>query len=159
MNEPIIQVNNLTKSFGAKKAVDGLSFEVQRGEVFGLLGHNGAGKSTAIDLLLRLKTPDEGTAEICEAVTEAKRSTGKLRFKTLPEISAAYIFHRGSYSTLPESYETVLRYIEENGYEIAGEVRESYIDGVWNKDDESEWLSEIQVPVRKTAEGRKTGEG
>ena len=46
-------------------------------------------------------------------------------------------------------YETVLRYIEENGYEIAGEIRESYIDGVWNKDDESEWLSEIQVPVRR----------
>ena len=62
MNEPIIQVNNLTKSFGAKKAVDGLSFEVHRGEVFGLLGHNGAGKSTTIDLMLGLKTPDEGTA-------------------------------------------------------------------------------------------------
>lgn len=64
MNEPIIQVNNLTKSFGAKKAVDGLSFEVHRGEVFGLLGHNGAGKSTTIDLMLGLKTPDEGTARI-----------------------------------------------------------------------------------------------
>ena len=64
MNEPIIQVNNLTKSFGSKKAVDGLSFEVHRGEVFGLLGHNGAGKSTTIDLMLGLKTPDEGTARI-----------------------------------------------------------------------------------------------
>ena len=32
---------------------------------------------------------------------------------------------------------------------IAGEIRESYIDGVWNKDDESEWLSELQIPVRK----------
>ena len=42
-----------------------------------------------------------------------------------------------------------LQYIEENGYEIAGEIRESYIDGVWNQDDESDWLSEIQVPVRK----------
>ena len=64
MNEPIIQVNSLTKSFGSKKAVDGLSFEVHRGEVFGLLGHNGAGKSTTIDLMLGLKTPDEGTARI-----------------------------------------------------------------------------------------------
>ena len=64
MNEPIIQVNNLTKSFGAKKAVDGLSFEVHRGEVFGLLGHNGAGKSTTIDLMLGLKTPDSGSARI-----------------------------------------------------------------------------------------------
>ena len=90
--------------------------------------------------------------EICESVMEAKQEIGNLRFKTLPEIQAACVFHKGSYRTFSESYETVLRYIEENGYEIAGEIRESYIDGVWNKDDESEWLSEIQVPVR-----RKTG--
>ena len=87
--------------------------------------------------------------EICESVAEARKETGGLQFKTLPAIQAACVFHRGSYRTFSESYETVLRYIEENGYEIAGEIRESYIDGVWNKDDESEWLSEIQVPVRR----------
>ena len=87
--------------------------------------------------------------EICESVVEAKKETGDLRFRTLPAIQAACVFHKGSYRTFSESYETVLRYIEENGYEIAGEIRESYIDGVWNKDDESEWLSEIQVPVRR----------
>ena len=87
--------------------------------------------------------------EICESVVTAKEETGGLQFKTLPEIRAACVFHRGSYRTFSESYETVLRYIEENGYEIAGEIRESYIDGVWNRDDESQWLSEIQVPVRK----------
>lgn len=91
---------------------------------------------------------DSITAEICEAVTEAKCDTGKLRFKTLPEITAACIFHRGSYATFPESYERLLRYIEDNGYEIAGEVRESYIDGVWNREDERDWLSEIQIPVK-----------
>ena len=89
--------------------------------------------------------------EICESVVEAKKETGELRFKTLPEIRAACVFHKGSYRTFSESYEAVLRYIEENGYEIAGEIRESYIDGIWNKDDESQWLSEIQVPVRKKA--------
>ena len=89
--------------------------------------------------------------EICESVVAAKKETGELRFKTLPEIQAACVFHKGSYRTFSESYETVLRYIEENGYEIAGEIRESYIDGVWNKEDESQWLSEIQVPVRKKA--------
>ena len=89
--------------------------------------------------------------EICESVVETKTETGDLRFKTLPEIQAACVFHKGSYRTFSESYETVLRYIEENGYEIAGEIRESYIDGVWNKDDESAWLSEIQIPVRRKA--------
>ena len=87
--------------------------------------------------------------EICESVTAAKEETGGLYFRTLPEIQAACIFHRGSYGTLSESYEAVLKYIEENGYEIAGEIRESYIDGVWNQDDESGWLSEIQIPVRE----------
>ena len=75
--------------------------------------------------------------EICESVEETKKETGDLQFKTLPEIQAACIFHKGSYHSFSESYEIVLRYIEENGYEIAGEIRESYIDGVWNKDDES----------------------
>ena len=90
--------------------------------------------------------------EICESVTEAKKETDGLYFRELPEIQAACVFHKGSYRTFSESYETVLKYIEENGYEIAGEIRESYIDGVWNKDDESEWLSEIQIPIRKKAE-------
>ena len=87
--------------------------------------------------------------EICEAVTGAKQEIGGLYFRTLPEMQAACVFHRGSYGTLPESYEIVLRYIEENEYEIAGAIRESYIDGVWNQDEESQWLTEIQVPVRR----------
>ena len=87
--------------------------------------------------------------EICESVVAAKEETGVLYFRTLPQIQAACIFHKGSYRSFAQSYETVLKYIEENGYEIAGEIRESYIDGVWNQDDESQWLSEIQVPVRR----------
>ena len=90
--------------------------------------------------------------EICESVVAAKEETGGLYFRTLPEIQAACIFHKGSYRSLAQSYETVLKYIEENGYEIAGEIRESYIDGVWNQEEESRWLSEIQVPVRRKCE-------
>ena len=62
MNEPAVSVKNLTKSFGTRKVVDNLSFDVQKGEVFALLGHNGAGKSTTIDLILGLKAPDGGIA-------------------------------------------------------------------------------------------------
>ena len=87
--------------------------------------------------------------EICESVVAAKEETGGLYFRTLSQIQAACIFHKGSYRSFAQSYETVLKYIEENGYEIAGEIRESYIDGVWNQDNESQWLSEIQVPVRR----------
>lgn len=64
MSEQCIQVKNLTKSFSGRKVINDLSFEVNRGEVFALLGHNGAGKSTTIDLILGLKCPDEGNATI-----------------------------------------------------------------------------------------------
>ena len=64
MNEPSIRVRNLTKSFGGRRVVDGLSFDVEKGQVFALLGHNGAGKSTTIDLILGLKAPEIGTAKI-----------------------------------------------------------------------------------------------
>ena len=53
--------------------------------------------------------------EICESVVEARKETGGLRFQTLPEIQAACVFHKGSYRSFAESYETVLRYIEESG--------------------------------------------
>ena len=62
---------------------------------------------------------------------------GELHFKTMPKLQVASIFHKGSYNTLAASYESVLKYVEENGYEIVGAIRESYIDGVWNKEDES----------------------
>ena len=64
MNEPAVSVRRLTKSFSGRRVVDDLSFDVQRGEVFALLGHNGAGKSTIIDLILGLKLPNEGSARI-----------------------------------------------------------------------------------------------
>ena len=64
MSEQCIQVKKLTKSFSGRKVINELSFEVNKGEVFALLGHNGAGKSTVIDLILGLKSPDEGNTTI-----------------------------------------------------------------------------------------------
>ena len=64
MNEPAVSVKSLAKSFSGRTVVDDLSFDVQKSEVFALLGHNGAGKSTTIDLILGLKTPDGGSTKI-----------------------------------------------------------------------------------------------
>jgi ABC-2 type transport system ATP-binding protein len=61
---PVIEVKNLVKRFAAFTAVNDLSFEVEEGEVFGLLGSNGAGKSTAIRMLCALLTPTSGTARV-----------------------------------------------------------------------------------------------
>ncbi|KPK86506.1 MAG: hypothetical protein AMS27_04910 [Bacteroides sp. SM23_62_1] len=59
-NDIAIQVKDLTRYFGDLKAVDGLSFEVSRGEVFGFLGPNGAGKTTTINMICGLLKPDKG---------------------------------------------------------------------------------------------------
>ncbi|MBP3460287.1 MAG: ABC transporter ATP-binding protein [Lachnospiraceae bacterium] len=64
MSTECIKVYELTKSFCGRKVVDGLSFSVGKGQVFGLLGQNGAGKSTTIEMILGLKKPDSGRAAI-----------------------------------------------------------------------------------------------
>lgn len=63
--ESIIKVTNLKKYFGEVKAVDGISFCVEKGELFGFLGVNGAGKSTTINMLCTLSQQTEGEAELC----------------------------------------------------------------------------------------------
>lgn len=63
-NNEIIKINGLKKFFGEVKAVNGISFNVQRGEVFGLLGPNGAGKTTTIKLILGLLEPNEGEMSV-----------------------------------------------------------------------------------------------
>ena len=60
----MIQVKNLSKNFGNLKAVDGITFEIEKGEIFGFLGPNGAGKTTTIRLLSCIIKPTTGTAFI-----------------------------------------------------------------------------------------------
>jgi ABC-2 type transport system ATP-binding protein len=65
VGEPIIQVEDLYKSYGTVEAVRGVSFAVEEGEVFGLLGPNGAGKTSCVEILEGLRTPDRGTVRVC----------------------------------------------------------------------------------------------
>lgn len=58
MAHPVIEVRDLHKTYGEKKAVDGVSFAVRHGEIFGILGPNGAGKSTMLEMIEGLRTPD-----------------------------------------------------------------------------------------------------
>lgn len=64
MNHIAISVQNLQKSFGANQAVQGISFDVEQGEIFSLLGPNGAGKTTTISMLSCLLRPDKGDAHV-----------------------------------------------------------------------------------------------
>jgi ABC-2 type transport system ATP-binding protein len=64
MSEAVVEVRDLTKTFSGTLAVDRLSFQVPRGEILGLLGANGAGKTTALHMLLGLITPSSGAIRI-----------------------------------------------------------------------------------------------
>lgn len=83
MADALIEIERLTKRFGAFTAVDDVSFTVARGEVLGFLGPNGAGKSTTMRMLAGFMPPTAGTARICGAdivdqPVRAKRSLGFL---------------------------------------------------------------------------------
>ncbi|PWU11049.1 MAG: multidrug ABC transporter ATP-binding protein [Verrucomicrobia bacterium] len=78
---PAVEVDHLSKCFGEFCAVDGLSFDVNHGEMFGLLGPNGAGKSTLIRMLTTLLPPTSGTAringfDIVQQATDVRKSIG-----------------------------------------------------------------------------------
>lgn len=64
MNEKVIEVTNLTKKFGSFTAVDHISFDVKEGEIFGFLGANGAGKTTAMQMLCGISMPTEGEGTV-----------------------------------------------------------------------------------------------
>ena len=86
----MIKIENLVKAFGAKRAVDGVSFAVERGEVLGFLGPNGAGKSTTMRMITGFIPPTSGKVtvgghDVAEAPLEAKRLIGYL-----PEAAPSY---------------------------------------------------------------------
>jgi ABC-2 type transport system ATP-binding protein len=74
-----IETNNLTKTFGAYTAVDHISVQVEAGEIFGFLGANGAGKTTAIRMLCGLLEPTSGSGQV--AGFDIMKETTKIRWK------------------------------------------------------------------------------
>ena len=90
MPESIIHTEQLCRSFGTIKAVDGLSMDVRAGIVFGFLGPNGAGKTTTIHLLLGLLEPTQGTATVMGFDTRSQADEIRNRSGALLEFSGLY---------------------------------------------------------------------
>src|SRR5690606_26033194 len=67
MNDPMIAVNGLRKSYGSTAVLRGVDLTVRRGEIFALLGPNGAGKTTTVNILTTLVRPDGGSATVAGA--------------------------------------------------------------------------------------------
>jgi ABC-2 type transport system ATP-binding protein len=85
-----ITVNNLTKIYGAQKAVNGISFTVNKGEIVGFLGPNGAGKSTTMKIITGYIAADGGTATVCGLPVNENSNDTKTKIGYLPEANPLY---------------------------------------------------------------------
>jgi ABC-2 type transport system ATP-binding protein len=91
----MIELRNLTKAYGGKPALLDLSLEVRRGEIFGLLGHNGAGKSTTLGILLGQVFPDQGEAFIDGVSVQRERASALARTGAIFESPRFYDYLSG----------------------------------------------------------------
>jgi len=91
----VIQLNHLTKRFGRQLAVDDLTLTVPEGEIYGLLGHNGAGKSTAIGMMLGQVWPTSGEVRICGYDVSTHRREALRKVGALFETPAFYDYLTG----------------------------------------------------------------
>lgn len=90
------------------------------------------------------------SVDVCEAVIDFCQDTELVKYKKLNTVDKAIcVLHKGSYHTLRATYILTYQWIDKNGYKAVGLPRESYIDGIWNKENEDDWLTEIQVPIFK----------
>lgn len=88
--------------------------------------------------------------EYFEAVAERKEDSELIKFKELPDVPVALcVNHYGAYEKMPETFAELYAYAEANGYEVSERPRFCYIDGIWNKESVDEWLTEIQLPVKR----------
>ena len=89
----MIKLNDISKSFKNKKALDKLSLEVSSGEIYGLLGANGAGKSTTLNLLLGFLRPDSGSIEIIDSTKNKTITNNEIGY--IPENVNLYPYLSG----------------------------------------------------------------
>ena len=116
----MVSVENLVKDYGTLRAVDGVSFEINKGDILGFLGPNGAGKSTTMKMITGFLTPTSGTAKVDGYDVTKDPIEVKRRIGYLPESSAAY----------PEmTVVEFLRYVAEaRGYKGKDEINDRLAD-------------------------------
>jgi ABC-2 type transport system ATP-binding protein len=85
-----ITVNKLTKTYGAQKAVDDISFTINKGEIVGFLGPNGAGKSTTMKIITGYLPANSGSATVCGITVEENNNETKKKIGYLPEANPLY---------------------------------------------------------------------
>ena len=90
MASVLLQVDGISKSYGERRAVDGVSFQVRQGQTVGLIGPNGAGKSTTVGMICGLLRPDTGTITLDGAPVGQGASAAKANIGYVPQDLALY---------------------------------------------------------------------
>ena len=99
--------------------------------------------------------PDDGYhesnifVEYAQSVDRKGEDTDILKFKEIEPATVVSVVHRGSYDTLRDAYLFATKWAKDNGYVLQGEPRERYISGSWNKGSVSEWVTELQLPIKE----------
>ena len=126
--KPIILTNNLTKKYKDDIALDNLNLKINKGEIFGFLGHNGAGKTTTVSILTTLIAPTTGTASICGYDTQTEGIEVQKRIGYLPENvkfydnltvyeNLEYLAKLSGVNNPKKKIDEVLKFIDFTGYE------------------------------------------
>ena len=126
--KPIILTNNLTKKYKDDIALDNLNLKINKGEIFGFLGHNGAGKTTTVSILTTLIAPTTGTAYICGYDTQTEGIEVQKRIGYLPENvkfydnltvyeNLEYLAKLSGVNNPKKKIDEVLKFIDFTGYE------------------------------------------
>lgn len=96
----------------------------------------------------RNHTPDDIDLEYCEIVKEARTDSDIIKFRSLPVVERAVcIEHNGSYDNFDTTMATVFDYLERNNLKITSEARFCYIHGIWDRDSEADWVTEVEIPI------------
>jgi len=137
-NEKIITVTDLKKHYGEIKAVDGISFEVTRGQIFSFLGPNGAGKTTTVEMMEGLRTPTSGTIKIFGV-----------------DVTEDYASIRHRVGVIPQDFNPFER--------LKAPEAISYFGGLYNrkmtKQDVNELLKTVALDHRRSITARKLSGG
>ena len=91
----MLRIENLTKTYGEMKAVDNLSLHIQKGEIFGFIGHNGAGKTTTLKAVVGILSPEEGEIYVDGVSTKEQPLACKQKIAYIPDNPDLYEFMTG----------------------------------------------------------------
>ena len=100
--DPVIAVDDVRKSYGDVKAVDGVSFRVAKGEIFGLLGPNGAGKTTTMEMIEGLHAPDSGEVRVLGM--DVRRSATQIKHRIGVQLQTAALYRQLTVTELLELF-------------------------------------------------------